>query len=301
MPDRCPVCDSKLERLRKVKRITKALIEYEDSAVLVCSGGLYCAAQVRERIEHFASRRAMDIDGLGARYIEDLVEFGYLKTPADLYRLTLDDLLQMKQRADERDQSTPETVKQGKVASKWAQNLIHAIENSRQTTLERLLFALGIRDVGESTAKMLAGALGSLDALANADEAQLVSIPDVGPVVASHIVAFFAEPHNRDVISALRDAGVRWSEGPPTAAPQGPLLGKTFVLTGTLSGMGRDAAKRHLESLGAKVSGSVSKKTTMVIAGSEAGSKLQQARTLGVEVLDEAGFLDLLSSHGISP
>ena len=297
MPSLCPVCGSQLERLRKVKRQTKAGTEFEDSAVLVCTGGLFCPAQVRERLIHFASRRALDIEGLGDRYIEDLVGFGYVRTPADLFVLTLDDLLAMKRRADERDGSTPDTVKQGKVATRWAENLIESIATSRETSLERLLYGLGIRDVGEATAKLLARRFGALQALACATEAELTAIPDVGPVVAGHIAAFFAEPHNREVIDALRARGVSWKESAPQAESVGAFSGKTYVLTGTLSSMGRDEAKSRLEALGAKVSGSVSKKTSAVIAGESAGSKLDTARELGVEVLDEAAFLDLLRAN----
>jgi len=301
MPTECPVCGSRLERGKKVARSTKAGVEYEDSAVLTCTGGLYCAAQVRERIGHFASRRAMDIEGLGDRFIEDLVEFGFVKTPADLYALTLDNLLQMKRSADERDGSTPETVKKGKVTSKWAENLLDAIAASRDSTLERVLFALGIRDVGESTSKALARWFGSLEALAMADETALMSIPDVGPIVAAHVVAFFREDHNREVIAQLRAAGVRWSDTEPERIVQGPLAGKSVVLTGTLTAMGRDEAKEKLEALGAKVSGSVSKKTAFVVAGAEAGSKLDKAAELGIEVLDEAAFLALLHAHAQAP
>jgi len=301
MPTTCPVCGSRLERGKKVARQTKAGIEYEDSAVLTCTGGLFCAAQVRERIIHFASRRAMDIEGLGDRFIEDLVEFGFVETPADLYALTLDDLLAMKRRADERDGTTPETVKKGKVASKWAENLLGAIDASRATTLERVLFALGIRDVGESTAKALARWFGSLEALAAADDAALMAVPDIGPIVAAHVVAFFAEPHNREVVERLRERGVRWPDQAPQRTAEGPLAGQTVVLTGTLSSMGRDDAKERLEALGAKAAGSVSKKTTFVVAGAEAGSKLDKANELGVPVLDEEAFLDLLRRHGAAP
>jgi DNA ligase (NAD+) len=301
MPAQCPVCGSRLERGKKVARQTKAGIEYEDSAVLTCTGGLYCAAQVRERIGHFASRRAMDIEGLGDRFIEDLVGFGYVKTPADLYALTLDDLLEMKRRADERDGTTPETVRQGKVASKWAENLLGSIEASRETSLERVLFALGIRDVGESTAKVLARWFGSMDALAAADEAALMAVPDVGPIVAAHVVAFFREAHNREVLAQLRERGVRWPDQAPQRTVEGPLAGQTVVLTGTLSSMSRDEAKERVESLGAKAAGSVSKKTSFVVAGAEAGSKLDKANELGIPVLDEDAFLDLLRRHGAAP
>lgn len=294
MPSHCPVCGSRLERLRKVKRQTKAGIEYEDSVVLACVGGLYCGAQVRERLVHFASRRAMDIEGLGDRLIDDLVESGYVRRLPDLYALRLEDLLAMKQRAG----TVPEPVKSGKIASKWAENLLESIARSRTTTLERLLFALGIRDVGEATAKLLARHFGSLGALAAASESELQALPDVGPVLAAHIAAFFAEPHNLEVIAGLREAGVQWPEGPPQAqdAP-GPLAGQTFVLTGTLDSLGRDQAKARLEALGAKVSGSVSKKTSVVVAGESAGSKLDKARELDVAVWDEAQLLAVLAAH----
>jgi DNA ligase (NAD+) len=298
MPTRCPACDAALERLRKVKRQTKAGIEYEESVALACPNGLACPAQVQGRLIHFASRRAMDIEGLGDRFIEALVEFGYVHTPADLYAVTLEDLLEMKRRADERDGTTPETAKKGKIATRWADNLIEAIARSRETTLERLLYALGIRDVGESTSKLLARRFGSLDALLAASEEQLTAIPDVGPVVAGHIAAFFAEPHNREVLAALRANGVHWKESAPQNEDAGPLAGQTFVLTGTLSTLGRDEAKARLEALGAKVSGSVSKKTTAVYAGEKAGSKLDAAQELGVPVHDEAALLALLQAHG---
>jgi DNA ligase (NAD+) len=299
MPTRCPACDAVLERLRKVRKITKAAgIELEDSAVLACPNGLACPAQVQGRLIHFASRRAMDIEGLGDRFIEALVEFGYVHTPADLYTLALDDLLEMKRRADERDGSTPETAKKGKIATRWAENLIEAIDRSRETTLERLLYALGIRDVGDATAKVLARRFGALDALAAASEAELTAVPDVGPVVAGHIAAFFAEPHNREVIAGLRANGVRWAEGAPQSGDAGPLAGQIFVLTGTLATLGRDQAKARLEALGAKVAGSVSKKTSAVFAGEKAGSKLDAARELGVEVCDEDALLALLQRHG---
>ena len=298
MPTHCPVCGSHLERLRKVKRQTKAGVEYEDSVVLACSGGLYCGAQMRERLSHFASRRAMDIDGLGERYIDDLVGFDYVRTPADLYRLTLDDLVAMKRRAEEREDVVPETVKQGKIATRWAENLIKAIDQSRTTSLERVLFALGIRDVGEATAKLLARRFGRLDAIAEAGESELMALRDVGPVLASHIAAFFAEPHNTAVIDALRECGVRWVEGEAQVSDVGPLSGQAFVLTGTLASMGRDEAKQRLEALGAKVSGSVSKKTSAVVAGESAGSKLDAARELGVEIFDEAAFIELLRAQG---
>ena len=204
----------------------------------------------------------------------------------------------MKRRADEREGTTPETVKAGKVASRWAENLIAAINASRDTVLERVLFALGIRDVGESTAKTLARYFGALDPLMAADEESLKQVPDVGPIVAARIAHFFAEPHNREVIVALQANGVHWPEGAPQRSSEGPLAGKTVVLTGGLSAMSRDEAGAKLEALGAKVSGSVSKKTGIVIAGEAAGSKLAKAQELGLEIWDEAKLLSFLSEHG---
>jgi DNA ligase (NAD+) len=239
----------------------------------------------------------MDIDGLGDRLIEDLVDLGYVRTVADFYTLSLDDFLQMRQRADQRDGTQPETARRGKVATKWAENLLAAIDASRNTTLERLLFALGIRDVGESTAKVLARQFGSLDAVMAADEDRLREVPDVGPVVAGRIAMFFAEPHNRAVIAALRAAGLHWPEGPPQSGVAGPLAGKTVVLTGSLSALTRDEAGARLEALGAKVAGSVSKKTSLVVAGEAAGSKLAKAVELGIEIWDEAALLAFLAEQ----
>jgi DNA ligase (NAD+) len=240
----------------------------------------------------------MDIEGLGERFVDALVEFGYVNTIADVYALTLEDFLEMKRRADERDGTTPDTVKAGKVASKWAENLLAAIDASRNTTLERVLFALGIRDVGESTAKTLARYFGALDALIAADEAALQQVPDIGPIVAARIAHFFAEPHNREVIAALRQQGVSWPEGAPQRASEGPLAGKTVVLTGGLASMSRDEAGAKLEALGAKISGSVSKKTSLVVAGEAAGSKLAKAQELGLEIWDEAKLLAFLAEQG---
>lgn len=281
MPTACPECGSAVERA-------------ESEAVARCTGGLFCPAQRKQALIHFASRRAMDIEGLGERFVEDLVDFGYVQTVADLYRLTLDDLLAMKRRADARDGVTPETVKQGKIATRWAENLLGGIDQSRNTTLERLLFALGIRDVGEATAKQLARWFGALDALMAASVDDLKAVPDVGPIVSARIASFFSQEHNREVIEALRAAGVHWPEGPPQRAAEGPLAGKTVVLTGGLDSMTRDEAGAHLEALGAKVAGSVSKKTSLVVAGEAAGSKLDKARELGIEVWDEAALLDYL-------
>ena len=284
MPGQCPICNAAIERV-------------EGEVVSRCTGGLYCPAQSKQALIHFSSRRAMDIDGLGERLIEDLVDSGYVKTIADLYTLRLDDFLAMKRRAEERDGSTPGTVKAGKVASKWAENLIRAIDASRATVLERFLFALGIRDVGESTAKTLARHFGALDAIMAADESVLREVPDIGPVVAARIAHFFAQTHNREVIAALRANGVHWPEGPPQRALDGPLAGKTVVLTGGLAAMSRDEAGFRLEALGAKLSGSVSKKTGIVIAGEAAGSKLAKARELGLEIWDEAMLLAFLAEN----
>lgn len=285
MPTACPECGSAVERA-------------EGEAVMRCTGGLFCPAQRKQALIHFASRRAMDIEGLGERFVEDLVDFGYVQTVADLYRLTLDDLLAMKRRADARDGVTPETVKQGKIATRWAENLLGGIDQSRHGALERLLFALGIRDVGEATAKQLARWFGGLDALMAASVEDLLAVPDVGPVVSSRIHGFFAEAHNREVIEALRERGVQWPEGPPQRTAEGPLAGKTVVLTGGLAAFSRDEAGAHLEALGAKVAGSVSKKTSLVVAGEAAGSKLDKARELGIEVWDEAALIDFLRAQG---
>lgn len=375
LPLACPVCGSHVVR-------------EEGEAIARCSGGLVCKAQRTQAIQHFAGRRMMDIDGLGERYIDKLVEFDYVHSVADLYRLTLDDLLQMKRRADEQEGVTPETVKAGKVATKWADNLIEAIAASKQPPLARLLFALGIRHVGESTAKTLADWLGTLHNVRRAPRAVLAALPDIGGVVAESIAEFFAEAQNEAVIDALLAAGVAPAdEHPPKAqlrdklaaanlyarlnvprltevraqqlaaqqgepatlaamprvdiiklelpaevvnaladwlddtanraqlqaitdycrtlltelpqaeaAPQNEAVaGKTFVLTGTLPTMGRDQARALIEDAGGKVSGSVSKKTHYVVAGAEAGSKLDKALELGVTVLDEAGLLALLA------
>ncbi len=285
MPSHCPICGSAIER-------------EEGEAAARCTGGLVCAAQRREAIRHFASRRAMDIDGLGERYIEGLIAFDYLHSPADLYGLTRDDFIAMKRRAEERNDAIPESVKAGKIATKWADNLVAAIEASKATTLERFLFALGISDVGEATAKTLARHFGSLDALMHANEPELTEVNDVGPIMAAHIAAFFAEKRNRDAIVALRQAGVHWKESAPRRKTHGPLAGQTVVLTGSLSSLTRDEAKDRLEALGAKVAGSVSKKTSFVVAGEAAGSKLDKGQAMGVEILDEAGLLALLKKHG---
>ena len=265
MPSKCPVCGSAVERS-------------EDEAVARCTGGLFCGAQRKQSLLHFASRRAMDIEGLGDKLVDQLVEGGIVRTPADLYKLGVVKLAALE-----------------RMAEKSASNLWAAIEKSKETTLARFIYALGIRNVGEVTAKDLARHFGTMDALMDAGLEQLQETPDVGPIVAESIAAFFRERHNREVIEQLRAAGVSWKEGaPPRAAAAGPFAGKIVVLTGTLAAMGRDEAKDKVEALGGKVTGSVSKKTDYVVAGAEAGSKLDKARELGVKVLDEEQFLKLL-------
>ena len=376
MPARCPVCDSELVR-------------EEGAAAWRCSGGLVCAAQRKEALFHFASRRAMDIEGLGERIIDALVELDMVRTPAGLYGLGVEDFVEMKRRADERDGTTPETVKQGKVATRWAENLVEAIDASRTTTLARFLFALGIMHIGESTAKTLAAWLGRLSFVRSLPAPVLHVLPDIGAEVAGSIAAFFAQQGNQHVVDALLAAGVRFTdEGDPSpklrerlnlavlldlanvpklgpkstqllarhyptlaalaqagsahwivagvpqaaatnleatladaarraelvraeqamlallaalpaaaAAAAAPLEGQTIVLTGTMQALSRDEAKSRLEALGAKVSGSVSKKTSFVVAGEAAGSKLDKANELGVAVWDEAQLLALLKAH----
>jgi DNA ligase (NAD+) len=284
LPDACPDCGSAVER-------------EEGEVVARCTGGLFCPAQRVQALFHFASRRAMDIDGLGERLIMSLVEFGGVRTVADLYRLRVEDFVAIKRRADEAAGIVPETVRAGRIATKWADNLVAAIDASRTSTLERLLYALGIRDVGESTAKTLARHFGALQPIIDADEPALTEVPDVGPVVAARIAHFFAQPHNREVIAALQSAGVRWKEGAPQRTADGPLAGTTVVLTGGLASMTRDEAGARLEALGAKLSGSVSKKTGLVVAGEAAGSKLAKAQELGIETWDEMRLLAFLAEH----
>lgn len=265
LPKVCPVCGSEIVRP-------------EGEAIARCSGGLYCAAQRKEAIKHFASRRAMDIEGLGDKLVDQLVERERVHDPADLYFLHKDEIAGLE-----------------RMAEKSAQNLVDALEQSKRTTLARFLYALGIREVGEATAKVLAAELGNLSAIEGAGEERLQQVPDVGPVVASHIAAFFRQPHNREVIEKLRRAGVRWAEGGSRKPEALPLAGKTFVLTGTLS-RPREAVKAHMEALGAKVSGSVSTKTDYLVAGADPGSKLDKAQALGIAVLDEHALEQLLAS-----
>ncbi len=260
----CPECGSKVVRA-------------EGEAVVRCTGGLYCPAQRKQALLHFASRRAMDIQGLGEKLVDQLVDRGIVHTPADLYHLDLATLAGLE-----------------RMAEKSAGNLLAAIAKSKRTTLARFIYALGIPNVGEATAKDLARHFGSLDALLAADVEALQAVPDVGPVVAQAIVDFLAEAHNRQVIEALRAAGVHWPEEARLAKPHGPLAGKTFVLTGTLPNLTRDQAQALIEAAGGKVSGSVSKKTDYVVAGSDPGSKLDKAQALGIAVLDEAGLRELL-------
>jgi len=260
---KCPVCGS-------------AIVREQGEADWRCSGGLFCPAQRMQALLHFASRRALDIEGLGDKLVEQLVGQQLVQTPADLYRLELPALASLE-----------------RMGEKSAGNLLEAIAHSKKTTLARFIYALGIRNVGEATAKDLARHFGTLDNLMAADEARLQQVPDVGPVVAQSITAFFAELHNREVIAQLRAAGVQWPEYESVRQHESPLSGKTFVLTGTLS-MNREEAKAKLETLGAKVAGSVSKKTDYVVAGAEAGSKLDKARELNVAVLDEQQLLQLL-------
>ncbi|MDW3681833.1 NAD-dependent DNA ligase LigA [Cupriavidus sp. CV2] len=266
MPTACPVCGSHIEKL-------------EGEVIARCTGGLICPAQRKQALLHFAQRRAMDIEGLGDKVVEQLVDMAIVHTPADLYKLGVAKLAALDRMAD-----------------KSATNLVAAIEASRETTLNRFIFSLGIRHVGEATAKDLAKHFGKLDGLLAADEAALLEVNDVGPVVAQSIANFLAEPHNVEVIEQLRAAGVHWPESEPAArAAPAALAGKTFVLTGTLPTLAREDAKEMLEAAGAKVAGSVSKKTDYVVAGAEAGSKLEKAEALGVPVLDEAAMLALLA------
>ncbi|QTE80572.1 NAD-dependent DNA ligase LigA [Shewanella algae] len=263
-PEQCPVCGSQVERL-------------EGEAVARCTGGLFCEAQRKEAIKHFASRKALDIDGMGDKIVEQLIDKELVESPADLFSLTASALTMLE-----------------RMGLKSATNLVQAIEAAKQTTLAKFLYALGIREVGESTAANLARHFKELDALKQASVEQLIEVEDVGAIVAQHVAHFFAQPHNLEVIDKLLAAGVTWPAIEAPSEDEQPLKGQTWVLTGTLSQMSRTDAKAQLEALGAKVSGSVSKKTDCVVAGEAAGSKLTKANELGVKVLDEAGLLALL-------
>ena len=266
LPESCPVCGSPTTRL-------------QGEAVTYCTGGLYCAAQRKQAIKHFASRRAMDIDGLGDKLVEQLVDERLVNDIADLYQLSVEQIAGLE-----------------RMAEKSATNLVKAIDKSRNTTLARFLYALGIHNVGETTAQTLARHFGTLEAIMHADEAQLQAVPDIGPVVAKSIIEFFKEKHNQAVIRKLTKV-ISWPEVKVKPAKEQPLQGKTFVLTGTLSEMTRDEAKAALQALGAKVSGSVSKNTDYVVVGDNPGSKADKAEALGIEMLDEKALLKILKQH----
>ena len=267
MPSHCPVCNS-------------LAVREEGEADYRCTGGLFCRAQRKQAVLHYAHRRAVEIEELGDKLVEQLVDAGIVNTLPDLYKLGLSALSQL-----------------DRMAEKSAANVLAGIEKSKSTTLPKFLFGLGIRHVGEATAKELSRHFGTLDAIMDATTDQLLQVSDVGPTVAQSIRTFFDQAHNREVVEQLKACGVNWKEGIATAGASLPLTGQTFVLTGTLQTMGRDEAQAKLEMLGAKVSGSVSKKTHAVVAGAEAGSKLEKAQSLGVTVLDESAFQELLATH----
>jgi DNA ligase (NAD+) len=264
MPRECPVCGS-------------AAVREEGEADYRCTGGLFCSAQRKQAILHFAQRRAVEVEGLGDKLVDQLVDADIIKTLPDLYRLGFASLAALDRMAD-----------------KSAQNIVDALEKSKRTTLPRFLFGLGIRHIGEATAKALASHFGKLDVIMDATPEQLLEVADVGPIVAQSLRTFFDQPHNREVVEQLRACGVTWEEGEPAAITPKSLAGKTFVITGTLPTLSRDEAKDMLEAAGAKVAGSVSKKTSYVLAGAEAGSKLDKALELGVAVIDEAGLMEML-------
>lgn len=264
MPTQCPVCGS-------------PALRDEGEADYRCSGGLFCKAQQKQAFLHFAQRRAVEVDGLGEKLIDQLVDAGIVHTLPDLYKMGLTALVQL-----------------DRMAEKSALNILNALEASKSTTLPRFIYGLGIRHVGEATAKEFARHFGTLDAFMGADEEALLQVADVGPVVAKSVITFFSQTHHQEIVAQLRACGVHWEEGPPAERPAQILSGQTVVLTGTLPNLSRDAAKEMLEAAGAKVAGSVSQKTSYVIAGSEAGSKLDKALALGIPVLDEAGLIQLL-------
>lgn len=269
-PEHCPVCGSPVETVA-------------DEAVARCSGGLVCAAQRKEAIKHFAARKAMNVEGLGDKLVDQLVDLGLVTTLADLYALTREQLAAL-----------------DRMGEKSADNILLSLENTKKTTLAKFIFALGIREVGEATARNFANYFGSFEALAAADEETLQKVPDVGPVVAHFVAEFFAQESNRVAVEKLRNAGIHWDNIEVAIPEELPLNGLTYVLTGTLESMSRDDAKAHLLALGAKVAGSVSAKTDYVVAGPGAGSKLAKAEELGLKVMDEAALLDLLREHGRS-
>lgn len=268
-PSHCPVCDSQVEKL-------------ETEAVARCTAGLFCAAQRKEALKHFASRKAFNIDGLGDKLVEQLVDAELVKTPADFFMLTVADLISLE-----------------RMAEKSASNLVTALEKATSTTLAKFLYALGIREVGEATAANLASHFGELDKILSASVEQLIEVEDIGDVVAEHIVNFSREPHNRAVIDDLLEQGVHWPKIAIQDRDSLPLNGKTCVITGTLSAMGRDEAKQRLMALGAKVAGSVSAKTDFLVAGEKAGSKLAKAEKLDVDVWNEAQLLEYLSTQEV--
>jgi DNA ligase (NAD+) len=270
MPTQCPECASSIEKSA-------------EEAIARCTGGLFCPAQRKQALIHFAARRAMDIEGLGDKLVEQLVDAGLVQTPADIYQLNEENLAAL-----------------ARMGEKSAQNLIAALEKSKNTSLARFVFALGIRNVGEATARDLARFFGRLEGIMAADVDLLQQVSDVGPIVAASLAAFFAEPHNQAVIAKLRAAGVHWPDGAAVELAPQVFAGKTLVLTGTLPTLKRDAAKAMIEAAGGKVAGSVSKKTDFVVAGEEAGSKLEKAQELGITVLNEAEFIVLLE-QGVSP
>jgi len=268
-PTNCPVCESMVEKP-------------EDEAVTRCTAGLYCGAQRKEAIKHFASRKALDIDGLGDKIVEQLVDEGLILSPADLFGLTAEQISRLE-----------------RMGPKSAENLIRALEAAKQTTLPKFLYSLGIREVGEATAANLAAHFLTLEAVKMAEIEALIEVSDVGQIVAQHVYSFFRESHNLDVIEQLLRAGVNWPALEKKSEDEQPLAGLTYVLTGTLNEMGRSEAKAHLVALGAKVAGSVSAKTNYLVAGEKAGSKLTKAQELGVAVLTEQEMLTLLQSHGV--
>lgn len=264
LPEKCPVCNSETAR-------------FEDEAVTYCTGGLFCEAQRKEAIKHFASRRAMNVDGLGDKLVEQLVDEGLIHTIADLYDLEVDTL-----------------VKLERMAEKSAKNLVESLEKSKSTTLEKFVFSLGIHSVGETTAQTLANHFSTLDNIINANEEKLLDVPDVGPIVAENLLTFFKQEHNIEVVNQLIAVGINWPKIKNKSVDEQPLIGKIFVVTGTLETMGRNDTKTALQDLGAKVAGSVSKNTDYVVVGENAGSKATKASDLGITILDEKALLELL-------